>query len=164
MSPPCTNTAYGQPSTNRTSESASHAEQLRRIARPRATGAELWRTSQRAERAIEHCAIRARCSRRRLRASRRGTQQHQGGIRARCSRRRRSAEGADETTHRERSWPLRNRRFVGSDEDGGYLANIAASGASHRTQRARRARQSSRIPRCCLGRAWEQAALANRPR
>ena len=31
----------------------------------------------------------------------------------------------------------RNNRFVGSDEDGGYPANIAASRASDQTQRAK---------------------------
>jgi hypothetical protein len=48
--------------------------------------------------------------------------------RPRCSRRR-SAGGADETPHEERS-DFRHSRFVGSDEDGGSSANIAASEAS----------------------------------
>jgi hypothetical protein len=34
-------------------------------------------------------------------------------------------------------------RFVGYDEDGGSTANIAASAASHQTQRAQRAEQST---------------------
>jgi hypothetical protein len=37
---------------------------------------------------------------------------------------------------------LRHNRFVGADEDGGSPANIAASAASHQTQRAQRAEQS----------------------
>jgi hypothetical protein len=37
---------------------------------------------------------------------------------------------------------LPTSRFVGFDEDGGYPANIAASGASQWTQRAQRAEQS----------------------
>ncbi len=45
----------------------------------------------------------------------------------RCSRRR-SAGEADETCQ-EQSRFSRNNRFVGSDEDGGYPANIAASEA-----------------------------------
>jgi hypothetical protein len=47
--------------------------------------------------------------------------------RPRCSRRR-SAEGADETIGTELI--RRHSGFVGSDEDGGSPANIAASGAS----------------------------------
>jgi hypothetical protein len=38
---------------------------------------------------------------------------------------------------------LRHGRFVGFDEDGGFPANIAASGASHETQRAQGSKQSS---------------------
>ena len=53
----------------------------------------------------------------------------------RCSRRR-SAGEADETCQ-EQSRFSRNNRFLGSDEDGGYPANIAASGASDQTQRAK---------------------------
>ena len=37
----------------------------------------------------------------------------------------------------------RHSRFVGFDEDGGSPANIAASGASHWTERAQRVRQST---------------------
>jgi len=43
---------------------------------------------------------------------------------------------ADETCE-EQSRFSRNNRFVGSDEAGGYPANIAASGASDQTQRAK---------------------------
>jgi hypothetical protein len=42
--------------------------------------------------------------------------------------------GAESSTH----------RFVESDEDGGYTANIAASGASHSTERAWRGRNQIR--------------------
>jgi hypothetical protein len=52
----------------------------------------------------------------------------------RCSRRR-SAGGADETAEKEPV--LQCSRFVGSDEDGGSTANIAASEASHQTKRAK---------------------------
>jgi hypothetical protein len=72
--------------------------------------------------------------RRSLRVSRRDP-------RPRCSRRR-SAGGADEMPPRTGLIFL-HVGFVGSDEDGGYPANIAASGASQKTQRAWRARQSN---------------------
>jgi hypothetical protein len=45
-----------------------------------------------------------------------------------CRRIRRNASGEELI--------LRQDCFVGSDEDGGFLANIAASGASHQAQRA----------------------------
>ena len=41
------------------------------------------------------------------------------------------------TKHAETGLTLRQSRFVGSDEDGGFLANIAASAASHQAQRAK---------------------------
>ena len=67
-------------------------------------------------------------------------------IRARCSRRR-SAGEADETCQ-EQSRFSRNNRFVGFDEDGGYPANIAASGASDQTQRAKQS--NSAVVDCTL--------------
>jgi len=64
----------------------------------------------------------------------------------RCSRRR-SAGEADETCQ-EQSRFSRNNRFVGSDEDGGYPANIAASEASDQTQRAKQS--NSAVVDCTL--------------
>ena len=52
------------------------------------------------------------------------------------------AGGADERAEKELVHPT--HRFVGSDEDGGSSANIAASGASNSTQRAWRVRQLDR--------------------
>ena len=57
------------------------------------------------------------------------TAAHQRDPRLRCSRRR-SAGGADETRQRN-ELILRHDRFVGSDEEGGFPANIATSEASH---------------------------------
>jgi hypothetical protein len=59
----------------------------------------------------------------------------QGAIRARDVR---AADLQEEPTKRleNRELTLRHNRFVGSDEDGGSPANIAASGASLQTQRA----------------------------
>jgi hypothetical protein len=57
----------------------------------------------------------------------------------RCSHRR-SAEGADETRQEQSSFV--NGRFVGSDEDGGFPVNIAASDW---TERAERTEQSTRL-------------------
>jgi hypothetical protein len=64
-----------------------------------------------------------------------------GAIRARDVR---AADLQEEPTKRVENLQmiLRHRGFVGSDEDGGYPANIAASGASQKTQRAWRAEQS----------------------
>ena len=72
---------------------------------------------------------------------RRRSGRYEGAIRARDVR---AADLQEEPTK-----PVEDRavfvdgRFVGSDEDGGSPANIAASGASHQTQRAQRAEQSN---------------------
>ena len=76
--------------------------------------------------------------------------------RPRCLRRR-SAGGADETPRTELI--LRQRRFVGFDEDGGFPANIAASGASHVTERAERAEQSNTGSRAAVVRRSEQTRI-----
>jgi hypothetical protein len=56
-----------------------------------------------------------------------------GAIRARDVR---AADPQEESTKRVTEGPsLGRNRFVGSDEDGGSPANIAASEASHRTER-----------------------------
>jgi hypothetical protein len=58
----------------------------------------------------------------------------EGAIRARDVR---AADLQEEPTKRVENRPESStHRFVGSDEDGGYTANIAASGASHWTVRA----------------------------
>ena len=86
--------------------------------------------------------------------------------RPRCSRRR-SAGGADERAEKELVHPT--HRFVGSDEDGGSSANIAASGASNSTQRAWRVRQLDRTGKgqlisasrvTCHGRHLEVVSIA----
>jgi hypothetical protein len=65
----------------------------------------------------------------------------QGAIRARDVR---AADLQEEPMKRaENRAHSATSRFVGSDEDGGFLANIAASGASDQAQRAQRAEQSS---------------------
>jgi hypothetical protein len=58
-----------------------------------------------------------------------------GAIRARDVR---AADLQEEPTKRLETAELivQDSRFVGSDEDGGFTANIAASGASHWTERS----------------------------
>jgi hypothetical protein len=77
---------------------------------------------------------------------RRRSRRLQSDIRARDVR---AADLQEETTRREatKANSLTNI-FVGSDEEGRSLTNIAASRASHQRQRAQRMEQQIPCPRC----------------
>jgi hypothetical protein len=56
----------------------------------------------------------------------------------------RAADLQEEPTKRvENAGDSANDRFVGSDEDGGSSANIAASGASHQKEQSERSERSN---------------------